>query len=244
MCLKRFLFALVATVAFHSNLIAQDDPKAVIQKAIDAQGGKDALVKAQKCRRTSSGVFSFGQTQNFSDEFVISLPDKLRLTINLTMAERLVLCMNGDKGWSSASGIAQDLPKEKIAELKDEAYFLRVINLVDLLGQNAKLASLPENKVNGAAVRGVKASIQGGTEVSLYFDKNTGLLSKAERKSKQSGVDVIKGAIFSNYKAYGNVTLPATEAQLLGANKIADIKDIKYFFEEKIDDSLFNSPTK
>jgi len=103
---------------------------------------------------------------------------------------------------------------------------------------------LPDSKVNGAATKVVKASIKGGTDVSLYFDKSTGLLAKAERKSKQSGVDVIKGATFSNYKAYGNVTLPSTEAQLLGANKIADIKDIKYFFEEKIDDSLFNSPTK
>ncbi|MFN5289447.1 MAG: hypothetical protein ACK5E4_05090 [Planctomycetia bacterium] len=244
MCLKRFLFALVATVAFHSNLIAQDDPKAVIQKAIDAQGGKDALVKAQKCRRTSSGVFSFGQTQNFSDEFVISLPDKLRLTINLTMAERLVLCMNGDKGWSSASGIAQELPKEKIAELKDEAYFLRVINLVDLLGQNAKLASLPESKVNGAAVRGVKASIQGGTEVSLYFDKITGLLSKAERKSKQSGVDVLKGTLFSDYKSFGPVKMPTSEAQLLGGNKIADIKNIQYTLEATQEDSLYQLPSK
>lgn len=238
------LIALLLSLSAFGYLQAQTDPAAVIQKAMDAQGGKEALIKAQKCKRTSSGVFSFGQTQSFTDEFVLALPDKLRLTIVLGMSEKLILCANGDSGWASASGIAQALPKEKFLELKDEAYFLRVVNLVELMAPGAKLSPLGESKIDNQAVIGVKASISSGNDVSLFFDKETGLLTKAERKSKQSGVDVLKGTLFSNYKSFGPVKMPTSEAQLLGGNKIADIKNIVYTLEATQDENLFKLPSK
>lgn len=241
---KQLLTALLFSLFTLTAVQAQNDPATLIQKAIDAQGGKDALTKAQKCKRTSSGVFSFGQTQAFTDEFILSLPDRLRLTITLGMNEKLVLCANGEKGWASASGIAQELPKEKLLELKDETYFLRVVNLVELQGSNTRLSPLGESKINNQAVIGLKASIGAGAEVSLYFDKESGLLAKAERKSKQSGVEVLKGTLFSDYKSFGPVKLPTTEAQMLGGNKIADIKNIQYTLQASQEDSIYQLPSK
>ena len=120
------------TMIFNSTGIAQQEAQETIKKAIEAHGGKDALVKAQQYKRISAGTIFFGQTQNFTDELIVALPDKIKLNIKLDTKENLLMCMEADKGWSIASGFPIDLSKDKILELKEECYFLKIVNLVSL----------------------------------------------------------------------------------------------------------------
>lgn len=228
----------------NSVAFAQQDSQEIIKKAIEAQGGKEALIKAQQFKRTSSGTIFFGQTQNFTDELIVALPTKIKLNIKLDTKENLLMCLEGDMGWSIASGFPIDLSKEKIVELKEESYFLLVSNLVSLLEPTSKLTSLGESKLGNKPVLGIKASIAGGSDISLYFDKETNLLSKAERKGKQSGVEILKGVQYSDYQANGVAKFATKETHFLGGNKFVENKNIVYTVLDKVDGSLFKKPGK
>ena len=229
---------------FNSVAFAQQDAQETIKKAIEAQGGKEALLKAQQFKRTSSGTIFFGQTQNFTDELIVALPNKIKLNIKLDTKENLLMCLEGDMGWSIASGFPIDLSKEKIVELKEESYFLLVSNLVSLLEPTSKLTSLGESKLGNKPVLVIKASIAGGSDISLYFDKETNLLTKAERKGKQSGVEILKGVQYSDYQANGAAKFATKETHFLGGNKFVENKNIVYTVLDKVDVSLFKKPGK
>ncbi|NBR05547.1 MAG: hypothetical protein EBT92_07240 [Planctomycetes bacterium] len=233
-----------SALVFNSSAIAQQDVQETIKKAIDAHGGKEALIKAQKFKRTSSGTIFFGQTQNFTDELIVSFPNKIKLNIKLDTKENLLMCLEGDMGWSIASGFPIDLSKEKIGELKEESYFLQVSNLVTLLDPGCKLTSLGESKLGNKPVQGIKASLSGGPEISLYFDKETNLLSKAERKGKQSGVEILKGIHYSDYQTFGANKFATRETHFLGGNKFVENKNIVYTILDRVEDSLFKKPGK
>ena len=93
-----------AVLFFNSVAFAQQDAQEGIKKAIEAHGGKEALIKAQQYKRTSSGTIFFGQTQKFTDELIVSLPTKIKLDIKLDTKENLLMCMEEEKGWSIVSG--------------------------------------------------------------------------------------------------------------------------------------------
>ncbi len=233
-----------ATLFLNSVVFAQQDVQEIIKKAVEAQGGKEALTKAQQFKRTSSGTIFFGQAQNFTDELIAALPGKIKLDIKLDTKENLLMCLEGEAGWSIASGFPIDLSKEKIVELKEESYFLQVTNLVSLLEPSSTLTSLGESKLMNKSVMGVKVSLAGGSEVSLYFDKETNLLTKAERKAKQAGVEILKGVQYSDYQTFGAVKFATKETHFLGGNKFVENKNISYTILEKVDASVFKKPGK
>ncbi len=233
-----------ATLFLNSVVFAQQDVQEIIKKAVEAQGGKEALTKAQQFKRTSSGTIFFGQAQNFTDELIAALPGKIKLDIKLDTKENLLMCLEGEAGWSIASGFPIDLSKEKIVELKEESYFLQVTNLVSLLEPSSTLTSLGESKLMNKSVMGVKVSLAGWSEVSLYFDKETNLLTKAERKAKQAGVEILKGVQYSDYQTFGAVKFATKETHFLGGNKFVENKNISYTILEKVDASVFKKPGK
>src|SRR5262249_16879214 len=62
----------------------QSDALAIIEKAIKAHGGADALTKAQLAIRTGTGTMSlFGKDVVFKDEVVWKLPEHVRLTLDV-----------------------------------------------------------------------------------------------------------------------------------------------------------------
>ena len=213
-----------ATLFLNSVAFAQQDVQEIIKKAVEAHGGKEALTKAQQYKRTSSATIYFGQTQNFTDQLIVALPGKIKLDIKLDTKENLLMCLEGDTGWSIASGFPIDLSKEKIVELKEESYFLQVTNLVSLLEPSSKLTSLGESKLMNKPVLGVKVSLTGGSEVSLYFDKETNLLTKAERKGKQSGVENSREFNILTIKLLGPSSLQQKKRTFSGAISSLRIK--------------------
>lgn len=234
----------LAMLIFNTPVFAQSDAKEIIAKAIEAHGGKEALVKAQQYKRTSSGTIFFGQTQTFTDELFVAFPNRIKLSIKLETKENILMGLEGDTGWSVASGVPIELSKEKVIELKEESSFLQTTSLTKLLDPSTKLIVLEETKVGGKAMLGIKATIAGGPEVSLYFDKETHMLAKAERKSKQSGVEILKGVVYLDYQLVGAVKFATRETHLLGGNKFVENKNITYTILDKVDASMFQKPGK
>src|SRR5438105_10001323 len=85
---------------------------ALIDQAIKAHGGEQALAKAQTVVRSVSGTLSLGGDVNFTGETTFGLPGRVRQSIQLDKAGQLLIVLNGDRGWRSAGGIVNEMSKE------------------------------------------------------------------------------------------------------------------------------------
>jgi hypothetical protein len=221
--------------------------KAVIEAAIKAHGGPQMLAKAERMVRQDKGVMSlFGQEAPFTDELILQLPQRWRWTLDAGgsgPAMRLMLVVTGDKGWQSASGTVTDISKERVEELREEAYVLWLSTLLPFIkDNNFTLTPLPEAVVDSQPAVGVKVAHKGHGDVALYFDKRTGLLVKTARRVKESGLSLDKEYHYSGHKLFEGLYLPTKYVELVNGRKFVEVAEISYRFPRAIDDSTFARP--
>lgn len=235
---------LLASGAARAN--DRDKALAAIERAIKAHGGEDNLLRAQLMARTATGVMSVGKDLPFAEEMVFQLPNRFRL--NLLVGEgaqksRILLVVNGDKGWQSSGGAVTELGKERLDELLEEAYFYTLTSLVPLKKDSAyELTLLPEAKVAGKPAASVRVVRKGRPEVRLHFDRDSGLLVKAERQARDMGKLIDKQYLFSDHKDFDGVKLAGTQIELHGGHKFLELKVTSYKFPSQVDEKLFGKP--
>ena len=111
-----------ATVVF-----AQDTPRAVVEKAIQAQGGKAKVVKLGIMRMKVEGKIDLApELKNLP--FVIEdtwqmhgqYKTVLRVQLKKDIAHAHTLVIDGDKVWTMVNGKISDPSKEELAEFRDQ----------------------------------------------------------------------------------------------------------------------------
>jgi hypothetical protein len=221
------------------------DAKAVIDKAIKAHGGAELLAKFPAMTVKTKGKFyGLGDAIEYTAESQFQAPDKQRVEVrsdNFTFLR----VVNGDKGWVAANGETREMDKEQLAEARDELHATNVARLAPLTGKDFKLSSLGEVEVGGRPAVGVRVEHKGFRDVSLFFDKENGLLVKMERRGKDvmgGGGEFTQESIFSDYKKVEGVQV---------AFKLTAQRDGKRYIEsetteatpaEKLDASAFGKP--
>jgi hypothetical protein len=236
---------LVASTATSADDISA--AKAVVNEAIKAHGGREKLTKTEFMTRQARGVMSLlGQEVSFTDELVSQLPERLRWTLDAASSgqkTRLLLVINGDKGWQSTGGTVMDISKERLEELREEAYVIWLSTLLPLLKDNRfSLAALPGAAVDGRPASGILVSYKGRPDVKLYFDKETGLLVKIARRAKEAGLAIDKEYVYSAHKAFEGVQLPTKYVELANGKKFVEVAAISYTFLRSVDDGTFARP--
>jgi hypothetical protein len=217
--------------------------RAVVEQGIKAQGGADALERGRTLSRTGSGTMSVsGSTVPFTEETLIALPDRVRITVDLSKGQRLTLVVNGDKAWQIVGGTVFDLSKDRVEEVREEAYVLWLALLTPLLSDAFTLSPLPDGSVEGSPTAGVKVSSKGHADAKLYFDKRSGLLVKIERRGREAGVLLTKTYVFGDYKDVDGVKLPVRESQLLDGKKFIERTSATYKLIRRADDAAFSKP--
>jgi hypothetical protein len=222
----------------------RDKALALIERAIKAHGGEESLSKAQLSVRSSAGT----QTQpggdvEFTSEVTQALPDRLRVEMEIGKRVKALIVIDGEKGWLlSSGGGSLPLDKERLKEMKGEAYVWWLATLVPLKKDGLTLALAPEIKVDGKPALGVKVSGRGEPEAKLYFDQGTGLLVKIERRAPETGVPVNKEYYFSDFKDFDGAQLPAKEVMTVNGRKWYEVKVLTYKFLPKVEDSTFARP--
>src|SRR4051812_30275212 len=109
----RIPVALALSVALTSSAAAQDDPKAVIEKAIQAHGGA-ALDKYPAGRSKAKGTVVIQSTDfPFTSETVYQIPGKAKSTFEVTTANvrrSVTYVASGGRVAAYAGGLAQEMP--------------------------------------------------------------------------------------------------------------------------------------
>lgn len=157
-------------------------PRAVVERAFQAQGGLDKLKGASSSR--IQGSFDNGGNQ-FEGEVHSQSGGKLRLNLNFKNEGERILVLQGSKGWLKTQGITQDIDDEMQGRLKISSHVDRVCGLTALIKKkNYALSSLGESMLEGKPVQGVKVTYPEMPDVQLFFDKETGLLAKLSYHTK------------------------------------------------------------
>jgi hypothetical protein len=170
---------------------AAEEPRALIERAVMAMGGTEAL-QQKLAIHTKIKVKSYpnraGEAMSMEGEaWEFGERSKLSLLADLSGSKFTVtMVVNGDKSWTALNGQAHDLDKGDIEGQRISKHVDRVTGLTDLLADKGfTLASLPEAKVDGRPAAGLKVSYKGQPDTSLFFDKETGLLVKYAYRAKQ-----------------------------------------------------------
>jgi hypothetical protein len=152
--------------------------------------------------------------------------------------------IDGDKGWISIHGKAAEADADGLARMKQQVYLSRVIWLTPLLkDKEFELTTLKETKVNDRPALGVKVASKGQKDVSLYFDKESGLLIKLDYPTKNNlGRDVTQEDHFSNFAEMGGVKLPKKSIAFQDGKKLMELEVTEAQFPESIPAREFAKP--
>jgi hypothetical protein len=237
----------IALLASGSPIRAADDEaklRAVIDKALKAHGGADNLKKFKALVAKSKGTFyGMGEGIEYTEEMSIQYPNQMRIDIEASNF-KFTQIFDKDKGWRKINDNTEELPKEEVAEAREQMYAATVANLAVLQDKSYKLSPVGEAKVGDRAAVGVRVEHEGHRPVNLFFDKVNGLLLKTETTGKDTRNDkeFTSEELFGDYKKAG---------ELMVAHKLTVNRDGKKYVEaeiteckpsEKLDDNVFAKP--
>jgi hypothetical protein len=223
-----------------------DDPRAVLERALKAHGGAEALTRSQVLARQLTGALVvMGKELPFAAEQIQHLPGQVRLSTEMVVNGQKLLTLrilNGDKGWQSSGGAVQEMTKEELHELREEAYSLWLTTLVPLQDKAFTLAATADVQVRGQPAVGIRVTRKGHGEVRLYFDKASGLLVKLERRTKEGGLDVDKEYTFFGHKSTDGVVLPTKYTEVVNGKKLLEVSSITYRLLSRVEEGTFAKP--
>jgi hypothetical protein len=236
----------IAILVVPTNLRAddQDDIKAILAKAIKAQGGEEKLAKEHPVTLKIKGKF-YGLGGDEGIDYTLNLANtsnKRRMELE-TSGFKFIQVYNGEKGWKKINDDVMDMDKDDIAEAKEQIYQEKVGTLVPLLkDKEFKLTSLGEAKIDKKPAVGIKVSSKDHRDIDLFFDKTTGLLVKTETTVKDMGQEYKQESIMSDYKDFDGHKVPMKIVINRDGKKFVDGETLEYKQHDKLDDNVFGKP--
>jgi hypothetical protein len=250
--LKRWTLGLaVVLLAVAAPVRADDaaDVKGIIDKAIKATGGEEKLAANKNSTWSAKGKFyGFGE-EGIAYTLTVSQsrPGRYREQIEAdAMGQKFVIIkvMNGDKGYVKQNDDLTELEGDMLKEEQETLHALNVSNLLALKAGEATVTAAGETKVGDKPAVGIKVASKGKRDLTLYFDKESGLLVKAVRRAKDmmSGDEVTLDTVFENYKDFDGIKRPTKmktnrDGKLLSETEITDFKA-----GAKFDETTFAKP--
>jgi hypothetical protein len=189
---------------------AAEEPRAIIGRAVKAQGGAEVLGLQSATwvkLRGKLGLVKGDDGVPVEAEFWNQPDDTktkwiFRVTLGETKAEIQQL-FTGAEGWQSLGGPWEKLSPDDVEAARVSARVDRVMSLLPLLKERGyTLAPLPGSNVQGRPAVGVKVSAKDMPDVQLHFDKETGLLVTARYTThdKDQKKDVQTEVVLGDYR--------------------------------------------
>jgi hypothetical protein len=154
----------------------KDDPKAIVDKAIQAVGGAEKLEKVKSHSwKTKGAMTAMGMTLNFTADYTFAAPDKFRFDLDMDaggMKIKLSAATDGKSAWEQMGDMMREMEKEKAIEF-NHARICSSLHAVPVERQSLHADVTGES--NTESNRRWHHVIMKGNEMSMFFDKKTGL---------------------------------------------------------------------
>ena len=233
--MKKVFSSLFVLTTFLGLSVSAQTADEIINKHIDALGGKDVISKV-------SSLYMEGSMQVMGNEApttVYVLAGKGYKTETDFNGQKSIQCYTDKGGWMvnpMAGGGAQPMPEEQFNANKEQVNIGGILVDYAAKGYTATLLGKDGNNYK------IKMVGKDQNEATYYFDSNTYLISKVERKGNMQGQEVQIVITFADYKkADGGLNVPRTMAMDFGQFQLT-ANYTKVEVNKKIDPSIFEMP--
>jgi len=226
------------------------EARAIIDRAIKAHGGAANLSKFEVSTFTLRGkCYALGaEGADFTARWVVQGLDKLREEDDVSAVGRklhVVGVVNGNEGWVQMGITTRPMDKQGLAERKEGLYHDCVARLACLTSGKFRLAPLGESKVGGRDAVGVRVSHPGHRDISMFFDKKSGLLLETSRRAKDptgGKKEFTEEIFFGGYKKVEGALQAQTFLILRDGKKFVEARCTDMRSHAKLDDTAFARP--
>lgn len=237
------------TVALLAGAVrAQDAARALIERAVKAHGGAAALgrIRADKVKFKGTLILR-GHTSPFVAETTMQLPSKYRHVIETNIdgdRHTIVSVLNGRKSYITLDGRMLPVDAAQLAEIRAGLELERAKRLLPLLRDKSyRLAVLEPIQVNDRPAVGVRVTGRGRKEMRLYFDKEYGLLVRAEnRLDDGKGKEIRQHFFFGDFKDIGGYRRPTKVRAYRDGEQIMEAELVDAQVLDKVDETEFAKP--
>jgi hypothetical protein len=164
---------------------SDDEPRAVIDRAMSAMGGEAKLAQVQAVQTKIKGTLHAAGGFPFTADTYSQAPDQFKHAMLYDRGGNLstqIQVYSGDNVWIRVNDRLMDLDADLSAALKKGRYAESLTTLAVLKEKRFELKAAGEEQVNGRAATAIKVTASGRPEVTLYFDKASGLLVKTAHR--------------------------------------------------------------
>jgi outer membrane lipoprotein-sorting protein len=238
--------ALLSLGMFASAAFAEDQPdaRAIVNKAIKASGGAKKLAQFKSESFSEKGkYYGMGDGMPYTGTYSIRWPDHFRMEIEGVFT----MIIAGDKGWTKSDQGLAEMSKDQLENEKRNLYGGYVASLIPLSDDAFKLSKVADVAIEGRTALGVRVSKKGMPDVTLYFDKQSGLIAKTEQVVKPGEYEVEKAEVkqetlLSNYKEFSGCKLPTKIVSKRGGKLYVEAEMTEVKPVDKFDDNVFSKP--
>jgi hypothetical protein len=235
-------------VGFAPSVRAEDSAKDVLEKAITAHGGAELLTKNKAGQLKAKGKLSLpgvGDVE-FTQEASYMLPDKFKESIEMTITGQTISVLtiaNGKDISIEAAGMKIEASDAIRDSIKDATHLLAVGQMVGPAREKGYELSLTgESMVDGKPAVGVRASMKGKRDISLFFDAKTYLMVKMEYRTTDpmAGNEFSEERVLKDYKKDNEGNMVPQKVTVIRDGKKyleAEVTEAKYL--EKLPDAEF-----
>ncbi len=226
---------------------AQDEARAILDKAIKAHGGEEHLNKYKAGTIKTKGHLEILGGFDFTQELSYEMPDKFRDELEFeVMGQKIrqLMVYNAGKAGLEVNGKKIDMGKKFDEYLKDATQIIEASKLVGLKRKGFELSIIGDANVAGKPAVGIRVVKEGQRDISLYFDKKSSLVVKVERRTIEpmSEQEVTEERILMDYQKIDGVPQPKKLLMNRDGKKFleAEIVEMKLF--EKLGNAQFTVP--
>jgi hypothetical protein len=227
---------------------AQEEARALIERAVKAHGGAEALsrIHADKVKFKGTLVIQ-GHTAPIVVETTTQLPSKYKCIIEMNHngdRHTIVHVVNGDKIYVTLDGRAPKLERAQESEIRNGLELERAKRLLPLLEDKSyQLAVIEDITVNDRPAAGVRISGRGRKEMRLYFDKEYGLMVRAENRIDDGkDKEIRQHFFFGDFKEIGGYKRPTKLRAFRDGKQIMEVELLDAKVLDKVDETEFAKP--
>lgn len=228
---------------------ADDEARKVLDKAAKAHGGADKIGKLKDKSVQQSGKLTIAAMN--ADAKMLTYTDMKRfkhvieLSIN-GMDLKQEIGYDGKEFWVAINGkVMTTLTKdEELEPIREALYSEQAVGKAMLGDKSIEASLIGEGKANDKPAIGVRLSSKGHKDVSVWFDKETGLMAKIESRGVDfgSGQETAEERIIKGYQTVDGYKRPSKVEVLRDGKTVVEIEITEMKFVDKLDDSTFAKP--
>ncbi|NOZ94709.1 MAG: hypothetical protein GXP47_08230 [Acidobacteria bacterium] len=237
---KTVLFALALTML--SGLASAMTLDEIVAKAVEARGGRDALLAVKTVKITGKVHMPNGMEAPLVWEW--KRPNKLRSEVTI-QGMKLVQAFDGTTAWMimpfRGNTDPQEMPKEQAQRMEEQADFDGPF--LDGATKGYKLELIGKVDEEGTEAYKIKVTNKFGDVTYYYLDTDYFLPFKEEGKRTIRGQEIEFESSIGDYKKVGGLLIPfSTESKAKGSQQGQSVTFDKVVLNVNLDDSLFAKP--